>query len=198
MGRKKQTILDNLGKNIWNFPLKSFVLFFLSLNITLFLIHRIIMFHTFYKQNEQIMRDDLFVVENICKNDTLKANLGADYISLCHAAEINSEGWVFLRAAQETIRNTYFCGDIACLELFEQIMEIVTRSIVWAVCAVLVLIIFLLFLFVYCIGTCGFGRNWRKQKLNYIDIEYQNQPHHQEPLKILYHDDDYKNYKKKI
>ena len=74
MGRKKQTILDNLGKNIWNFPLKSFVLFFLSLNITLFLIHRIIMFHTFYKQNEQIMRDDLFVVENICKNENENQN----------------------------------------------------------------------------------------------------------------------------
>ena len=195
---RKKTIYDKIGKTVWNFPIKSFFVFFLALNVTMFVFHRLIMFHDFYHQARATLKDDKFVDINICQNDKLKANLGENYVEICHRAEVDSQKWVFLNAFRRTIQNTYLCGDVPCLELFERIMEIVTRSLAWTVCAVLIGVILTVCLGIYCFGTCcGGSRRWTKSNVRYIDLEQQFQEQKfQAPLQIVY--DNYDNMKKKI
>ena len=191
MPRKK--IYDRVGQTVWNFPLKSFVVFFLALNVTMFAFHRIIMFVDFYHEERAMMKDDSFVDINICQNDNLKANLGQNYVEMCHRAEVDSQKWVFLNAFRRTIQNTYLCGDVPCLELFEIILEIITRSLAWTICAVLIGVVITVCLGVYCFGSCcGGSKRWTKSNVRYIDLEQQEQQFN-EPLQIIYDD-----FKKKI
>lgn len=199
MARRKKNVFDTLGKHIWNFPLKSFVVFFMGVNVSMFLVHRIIMFVDFYHMENASFKDDHFVNENICKNDNLKANLGSNYVDICHRAEIDSQKWVLMNAFRMTIQNTYLCGDEPCMELFERLMEIVTRSLAWTVCAVLIGMIIILCLLVYFVGACGGGgRRWNKSKVRYIDLEEQvdEMQQYREPLRIVY--ENYDDFKKKI
>jgi len=115
MPRRKK-IVDRIGQTIWNFPIISFLVFFMSLNATLFIFHRIIIFHDFYQEASKLYKDDSFVNENICQNDNLKANLGLNYIEVCDRAEVHSQKSVFLNAFKKTIQVTYICGDISCIE----------------------------------------------------------------------------------
>jgi len=194
----KKNVSDKIAKQIWNFPLKSFVVFFMGVNVSMFFVHRILMFVDFYHHESASFKDDAFVNENICQNDNLKANLGSNYVDICHRAEVDSQKWVSLNAFRMTIQNTYLCGDVSCIELFEQLMEIVTRSLAWTVCAVLIGVILLVFMIVYCVGSCGGGRRWKKSNIRYIDLEEQVNEHEQfrAPLQIVY--DNYSDMKKKI
>ena len=155
--------------------------------------------YLFYHQEYKNLQDDAFVDNNICKNNDLKANLGENYIEVCHRAEVLSQKWVLLNAFKRTIQNTYLCGDVPCIELFERIMEIVTRSLAWTVCAVLIGVILTVCIAVYCFGTCcGGSRRWKKSNVRYIDLEQQvdeEQVFHQ-PLQIVY--DNFDEMKKKI
>ena len=114
MPRKKK-LLDRVGQHVWNFPLKSFVVFFMAVNASMFLFHRIIMFSDFYYEESKSLKDDTFVNENICQKDNLKANLGENYVDMCHRAEIYSQKWVLMNAFKRTIQNTYLCGDVSCI-----------------------------------------------------------------------------------
>ena len=197
MSRKKYA--DRIGVQIWNFPMKSFFCFFLALNVTMFALHRLIMFSDFYYLERSALKDDSFVNDHICRNDTLKANLGENYVQICHRAEVDSQKWVMLNAFRRTIQNTFLCGDISCIELFEKILEIVTRSLAWTICAVLIGVIVTSFLGIYCFGACcGGSRRWTKSNVRYIDLErqYTNQEQFENPLQIIY--DNFEEHKKQI
>ena len=196
---QKRKLVDRVGQQVWNFPLKSFLVFFLATNVTMFVFHRLIMFHDFYHQERAMLKDDSYVNQHICQNDTLKANLGENYVQICHRAEVDSQKWVLINAFRRTIQNTFLCGDAACLELFETIMEIVTRSLAWTICAVLIGVIVTVCVGIYCFGTCcGGSRRWKKSNVRYIDLEEQIDERHEfsAPLEIVY--DNFDEMKKKI
>lgn len=142
---------------VWKFPLKAFMLFFLSLNVTLFILHRMIMFVDFYNIELLSATEHTHVLEHICQNATLKAGLGENYMEMCHTAEELSRRYVLLSSLKRTIQDTHLCGDVACIEYFERILEIVTRSLAFTMCAVLIGVLGTLVGVIYC---CG-GRNAR-------------------------------------
>ena len=197
MARKPKKI-DQICRIIWNFPIKSCMVLILGINISMFFLHRLIMFIDFYTEENNSYKDDLYVNNHICQNNTLKANLGSEYVDICHKAEQNSQKYIFLNAFRRTINNTYLCGDIACIELFEIILEIVTRSLAWTFCAGLFLIICVLCLIIYCVGSCGGSRKWKRSNVKYVDLEhqYEERTDFNEPLRIM--SDNFENYKKNI
>ena len=156
------------------------------------------MFADFYTNESKTLKDDAFVNENICQKENLKANLGENYVDICHRAEVDSQKWVLFNALKRTIQNTYVCGDVSCIDLFEQLMGIVTRSLAWTVCAVLIGVILVIFTLVYCVGSCGSGRRWKKSNVRYIDLEeqYSDRQEFRAPLQIVY--DNYDEMRKKI
>lgn len=193
MPRKKK-LVDRIGLHIWNAPIKSFAVFFAALNVTLFLCHRIIMFYDFFHQESALLRDDKFVNDNICLNNELRANLGASYIDVCHRAEVDSQKFVWLNAFRRTIQHTYLCGDVSCIELFETIVEIISRSLAWTIASIIFGIVLTICLGVYCFGFFGGGsRRWKKSNVRYVDLEEQE---FDQPLQIIY--DGFDDYKKKI
>lgn len=187
MPRKKYT-KNIFLETVWKFPARAFLLFFASLNVSFFILHRIIIFKDSYQIEAQMINEDTFVFNNICKNNTLKANLGQNYVDICHRAEVHSQKSPFINAVRHTIQNTYLCGDQPCIEIFEQVLEIVTRSLAWTLCAIMCVLFLTLCLIIYCSGSrCG--RKWSKRhKIQRYDIEEQLE----EPLQIQYVDYDYK------
>ena len=110
----------------------------------------------------KLWENDYFVAVNICQNQTLKANLGAQYQNICDEAEVNVNVRPTLRAIRKVIQNTYLCGDSSCIHLFETVLSILSGTVVWALLSVIVTLLAVLTLFL-CIG--------RKRRKTSYDIE---------------------------
>ena len=188
---EKHDVFQHIGIVLWRFPLKSFVLFFVSLNVTLFVLHRFILFADHYQLESRNSKEHLHVIEHICRNATLRAGLGPNYIDICHSAETQAMRFVWLAALKRTIQDTHLCGDIACLDLFEQLLEIVTRSLAFTACAVLVGVLATLVSVFYC---CAGRRNRSQQRFKSVNLE---EAQMEEQLTILDFNDSYTTTTKK-
>lgn len=133
--------------------------------ILFFSVHRLLMFGQFHKEEIKLWENDFFVATNICSNDTLKANLGAQYQNICEEAEVNVNVRPVLRAIRKVIQNTYLCGDSSCIHIFEDILDILSGTVVWTLLSVILTLFFVILLFL-CIGKKGSS----KRKTSY-DIE---------------------------
>ena len=176
---KEKHDLQRVGIVLWRFPFKSFVLFFVSLNVTLFVLHRFILFADHYHVESQNSKEHSHVFEHICRNATLRAGLGPNYIDICHSAETLAMRFVWLAALKRTIQDTHLCGDVACMELLERFLEIVTRSLAFTACAVLVGVLATLVSVIYC---CAGRRSRSQRRFTSVDLE---EAHMDEPKTIL-------------
>lgn len=113
----------------------------------------------------KLWENDLFVVMNICNNNTLKANLGAQYQNICEEAEVSVNVRPVLRAIRKVIQNTYLCGDTSCIHIFENVLDIMSGTVVWALLCV-ILTLFLVILLFLCMGK----KSLSQRKTSY-DIE---------------------------
>jgi ABC-type sugar transport system permease subunit len=146
-------------------PIHILSLFCVSAWIVFFSIHRLLMFGQFHKEELKLWENDFFVAMNICRNETLKANLGAQYQYICDEAEVNVNVHPILRAIRKVIMNTYLCGDTSCIHIFENILDILSATVVWTLLSV-ILTLFLVILLFLCLGRKGSHR----RKTSY-DIE---------------------------
>ena len=99
---------------------------------------------------------------------------------MCHSAEEFSRRFVFLAALKRTIQATHLCGDVPCIELLGLVLEIVTRSLAFTMCAVLIGVLATLAGVLYC---CAGSRRQYSRKTRMIDLE--EQQHTAEPVTIL-------------
>tara|TARA_B100000787_G_scaffold165005_1_gene148376 strand:- start:6342 stop:6902 length:561 start_codon:yes stop_codon:yes gene_type:complete len=171
---------------LWQFPFKSFVLFFITLNFTLFLLHRAILFVELYSSEAQSAKEHSYVATQICSNITLRAGLGVNYIDICHSAEEFANRLVFLVALKRTMQSIHLCGDIPCLELLDQLLEILTRSLAFTMGAVLVAVVVVLIGVLYCCGS-GVRRRRRHEDVRSVHSDQQEF----DPLTLNDLDDNY-------
>ena len=132
-------------------PIHILSLFCVFAWIVFFSIHRLLMFGQFHKEEIKLWENDFFVAVNICSNDTLKANLGAQYQNICEEAEVNVNVRPVLRAIRKVIQNTYLCGDMSCVHIFEDVLEVLSGTVVWTLLSV-ILTLFLVILLFLCMG----------------------------------------------
>ena len=64
-------------------PMHLLSLFCVLAWIVFFMVHRVLMFAQYHMEELKLWENDYFVAVNICHNQTLKANLGAQYQSIC-------------------------------------------------------------------------------------------------------------------
>ena len=183
MPRRKRTFWNDIQKTVWLAPTKSLLVFIVSVKIVLFIAHRGLMYRNAYYEASVRFANDLFVNSEICSNERLRANLGAEYADICQRAPINVQQWPALNALNAVIAQTHLCGDVGCVDMFERIVEIVTRSLAWTVAAFMIGVLLTILGLVYCFGSCGGLRKRRKTSVNYMDLEEQF-----EPLQITYID----------
>lgn len=143
---------ENIPILLWTFPFKSLLLFFVTLNVTLFLLNRILLFNEIYNQESLAAMEHAHVFETICQNHTIRAGLGERYIDICHSAQEYAQHYVFVLSLQQTVQQTYLCGNTPCLDTVEQFLEIITRSLAFTVCTVLVSVVVTLFVILRYIG----------------------------------------------
>lgn len=149
-------------------PVYMLSLFCASAWMVFFSVHRLLMFGQYHMEEIKLWENDFFVATNICSNETLKANLGAQYQNICEEAEVNVNVRPVLRAIRKVIQNTYLCGDSSCIHLFEDLLSILSGTMAWAMLSVILTLILVILLFL-CIGGRG-GIKKRKQMTSY-DIE---------------------------
>tara|TARA_B100001094_G_scaffold209698_2_gene203610 strand:+ start:10741 stop:11181 length:441 start_codon:yes stop_codon:yes gene_type:complete len=118
------------------------------------------MFCQFHKEELKLWENDFFVAMNICNNDTLKANLGAQYQNICDEAEVNVNVRPILRAIRKVIQNTYLCGDTACVHIFEDVLNILSGTVVWTLLSVIMTLLLVILIFL-CVGKKGASRHKR-------------------------------------
>lgn len=135
-------------------PIHILSLFCVFAWIIFFSVHRLLMFAQFHKEEIKLWENDFFVAMNICNNNTLKANLGAQYQNICEEAEVNVNVRPFLRATRKVIQNTYLCGDASCLHIFENLLDILSGTVVWTLLSVILTLFFVILLFL-CVGKKG-------------------------------------------
>jgi len=123
------------------------------------------MFGQFHKEEIKLWENDFFVAMNICNNNTLKANLGVQYQNICEEAEVNVNVRPVLRAIRKVIQNTYLCGDTSCIHIFEDVLNVMSGTIVWTLLSMILTLLLVILLFV-CIGKKTLSR-----RLTSYDIE---------------------------
>jgi len=137
-----------LEQRAWNSPVR-FVATFLSLTwATLFIGHRIIMFKEAWLREWITLQDSEFVVDNICRHDWMRANLGEEYSDVCERAKFNAHLWPAVSAAKYVVKNTHLCGDDTCLEVLRQVVDAIGYTVAVATASALVLLL----LATWCIG----------------------------------------------
>jgi len=127
----------------WASPAKTFVVFFLLLNLAFFSLDRLLILYSSYLAESVLHDNDKFVYE-LCLNETIRANLGVEYREFCEKAEVAAGSWVLLRALKRMISRTYLCGDTPCIDVLERVLEIVTRSMAWTMAAFFAGVVFVL------------------------------------------------------
>ena len=151
-----------------------------------FTVHRLLMFAQFHMEEIKLWENDFFVASNICRNETMKANLGAQYQYICEEAEVNVNVRPTLRAIRKVIQNTYLCGDSSCLHIFEDILHILSGTIVSAMICVILTLLVVVVLFI-CLGRRAPRANKRKTS---FDIESTRVQMRDEEFLVLRDDDD--------
>ena len=85
-----------------------------------FVTGRIALFHQWYTVHQKDYLEARFVIEELCRNDTIKANLGSRSV-LCDDASHNVAIWPIVQAVYSTAERTYLCGNESCITLFHEI-----------------------------------------------------------------------------
>lgn len=100
----------------------------------------------------ELWKDDKFVSDEICKNVTLRANLGLQYESICHEATVGAKVWPIIRAVKHVIQHTHLCGDIPCLDVVDHFLDSLSRSMAWTLACIVLVLLLVVIILVY-VGT---------------------------------------------
>lgn len=146
-------------------PVQRLVGFCISAWIILFVLHRFVMLREAWQEHYELWKDDRFVAEEICRNVTLRANLGLQYESICHDATVGANVWPITRAVKHVIDQTHLCGDISCLDILDHILELLSKSMVWTLACVVLVLMSVLAMFV-----CAFSKK-PSPKRPTLDVE---------------------------
>jgi hypothetical protein len=106
-----------------------------------FITGRVALFHQWYTVHHRSFGESMFIWEEICRNDTMKANLG-EHVRVCDQAVRTLAIWPGVQAIYSTAAETYLCGDTSCTELFRDMTAswssfIVTVALTLAISPVL-------------------------------------------------------------
>ena len=99
-------------------------------------LHRLLLLHEAYAEARILWAHDAFVDDQICQNDTLRANLGAHYQYVCHDAGTRLALGPAARAFKAVLERTHLCGDTSCSEALDVLLAVLSRQ--WFVGAVAV------------------------------------------------------------
>lgn len=150
-------------------PIHLLTMFCVLAWIVFFTVHRLLMFGQFHMEEIKLWENDFFVATNICNNETLKANLGMQYQNICEEAEVNVNVWPTLRAVRKVIQHTYLCGDSSCVHIFEDVLSVLSGTLVWTLSAVVVTLSFVVVALIAC--SSRRARSPGKQHRTLYDIE---------------------------
>ena len=117
--------------------LKTCVSIVLSSWMAAFVTGRVALIHTWYTIHKKDYSEAAFIFNEICNNDTLKANLGKQ-MGVCDHAARDISIWPTIQALYSTASETYLCGNVACLDLWHDITSSFSSFLVTVAVTVLI------------------------------------------------------------